>query len=56
VAEVVRNLPIRQVESHLSAAEMTVLSNARCVLVSELSFALTVSDEEAGRRLDVAMA
>ena len=39
VAEVVRNLSIRRVESHLSAGELTVLSNARRVLVSELSFA-----------------
>ncbi len=56
VAEVVRNLSIRQIDSHLSAGEMTMLSNARRVLVSELSFSLNVSDEEAGRRLDVAMA
>jgi CarD family transcriptional regulator len=56
VAEVVRNLSIRQLDSHLSAGEMIMLSKARRVLVSELSFALDVSDEEAGRRLDVAMA
>jgi len=31
-------------------------AKARRVLVSELSFALGVSDEEAGRRLDAAMA
>lgn len=56
VAEVVRNLSIRRDESGLSAGETTMLSKARRVLVSELSFALDVGDEEAGRRLDAAMA
>lgn len=56
VAEVVRNLSMRQTGSHLSAGEMTMLSKARRVLVSELGIAMDVSDEEAGRRLDVAMA
>ena len=56
VAEVVRNLSMRRAESGLSAGETTMLSKARRVLVSELSFALDVGDEEAGRRLDAAMA
>jgi len=56
VAEVVRNLSMRRTDSHLSAGETTMLSKARRVLVSELSFALAVSDEEAGRRLDAALA
>ena len=56
VAEVVRNLSIRHAENGLSAGETTMLSKARRVLVSELSFALDVGDEEAGRRLDAAMA
>jgi CarD family transcriptional regulator len=55
VAEVVRNLSLRQADHGLSAGESTMLSRARRVLVSELSFALDVSDEEAGRRLDAAM-
>jgi CarD family transcriptional regulator len=56
VAEVVRNLSIRRADNGLSAGEMTMLAKARRVLVSELSFALGVSDEEAGRRLDDALA
>ena len=56
VAEVVRNLSMRRAENGLSAGETTMLSKARRVLVSELSFALDVGDEEAGRRLDAAMA
>lgn len=56
VAEVVRNLSMRLIDSHLSAGETTMLSKARRVLVSEVSFALDVSDDEAGRRLDAAMA
>ena len=56
VAEVVRNLSMRRAENGLSAGETTMLSKARRVLVSELSFALDVDDEEAGRRLDAAMA
>jgi len=56
VAEVVRNLSIRRTDGHLSAGETIMLSKARRVLLSELSFALDVSDEEAGRRLDLAMA
>ena len=56
VAEVVRNLSMRRAEHGLSAGETTMLAKARRVLVSELSFALDVGDEEAGRRLDAAMA
>ncbi len=56
VAEVVRNLSIRRADNGLSAGEMNMLAKARRVLVSELSFALDVSDEEAGRRLDDALA
>jgi CarD family transcriptional regulator len=56
VAEVVRNLSMRRAENGLSAGETSMLSKARRVLVSELSFALDVGEEEAGRRLDEAMA
>jgi len=56
VAEVVRNLSLRRTDSHLSVGEMSMLAKARRVLVSELSFALRVSAEEAGRRLDLALA
>jgi CarD family transcriptional regulator len=40
VAEVVRNLTLRNREHHLSNAEKHMLTNARQVLVSELTFAL----------------
>ncbi len=51
VAEVVRNLALRETSKGLSAGEKSMLVKARQVLVSELSFALNVSDEEAMRRL-----
>ncbi len=56
VAEVVRNLSIRHAGKSLSAGEKAMLTRARRILVSELTFALDVSDEEAERRLDTAMA
>ncbi|MFA5566823.1 MAG: CarD family transcriptional regulator [Acidimicrobiia bacterium] len=49
VAEVVRNLALREVSKGLSAGEKSMLVRARSVLVSELSFALDVSEEEALR-------
>ena len=48
VAEVVRNLSIREADKGLSAGEKRMLARARQILVSELTFALNV-DEEAGR-------
>jgi CarD family transcriptional regulator len=52
VAEVVRNLALREVTKGLSAGEKAMLVKARGVLVSELSFALDVSEEEALARLE----
>ncbi len=52
VAEVVRNLALREVTKGLSAGEKAMLVKARGVLVSELSFALNVSEEEALARLE----
>jgi len=56
VAEVVRNLTIRENDKGLSAGERRMLARARQILVSELTFALDVSPEEAERRLDAALA
>ena len=47
VAEVVRNLALREAAKGLSAGEKSLYTKARNVLVSELSFALNVSEEEA---------
>lgn len=47
VAEVVRNLALRDQSKGLSAGEKSMFVKARSVLVSELSFALDVSEEDA---------
>jgi CarD family transcriptional regulator len=56
VAEVVRNLSLRDKEKGLSAGEKRMLGRARQILVSELTFALAVDEEEAERRLDETLA
>ena len=55
VAEVVRNLSIRDKDKGLSAGEKRMLGRARQILVSELTFALDVNEEEAEKRLDQAL-
>ncbi len=55
VAEVVRNLSIRDKDKGLSAGEKRMLTRARQILVSELTFALSVSESEAEVRLDEAL-
>lgn len=52
VAEVVRNLTIREKDKGLSAGEKRMLGKARQILVSELTFALNVDEEAAEERLD----
>jgi CarD family transcriptional regulator len=52
VAEVVRNLSIREQDKGLSAGEKRMLAKARQILVSELTFALNVDEEAAEDRLD----
>src|SRR5271167_1376332 len=52
VAEVVRNLSIRDKDKGLSAGEKRMLNRARQILVSELTFAIGVNEEEAEERLD----
>ena len=56
VAEVVRNLALRETTKGLSAGEKAMLVKARGVLVSELSFALNVSEDEALERLEQQLA
>ena len=55
VAEVVRNLSIRDKDKGLSAGEKRMLSRARQILVSELTFALGVDEETAEVRLNDAL-
>lgn len=55
VAEVVRNLALRDRAKGLSAGEKTLFNKARSVLVSELSFALDVSEDEALERVEGAL-
>jgi CarD family transcriptional regulator len=55
LAEVVRNLSIREKENHLSTGEKRMLARARQILVSELTFAIGVSEEEAEKKLDDAL-
>src|SRR5437879_11832619 len=56
VAEVVRNLALRDQSKGLSAGEKSMFVKARGVLVSELSFALDVSEDEALARLQTTRA
>jgi len=51
VAEVVRNLSIRDKDKGLSAGEKRMLTRARQILVSELTFALNVDTEAAEAKL-----
>jgi CarD family transcriptional regulator len=56
VAEVVRNLTLRDREKGLSAGEKKMLVQARQILVSELTFAIDGSEEEAEAQLVQALA
>jgi CarD family transcriptional regulator len=56
VAEVVRNLSIRDKDKGLSAGEKRMLVKARQILVSELTFALNVDEETAEKKLSDALA
>src|SRR2546429_4253849 len=55
VAEVVRNLSIRDKDKGLSAGEKRMLTKARHILVSELTFAINGTNEEAKHRLNEAL-
>lgn len=52
VAEVVRNLARREKEKGLSAGEKRMLTKARQILVSEVTFAAGVNEDEAHQLLD----
>ena len=56
VAEVVRNLSIRDKDKGLSAGEKRMLAKARQILVSELVFAMDSSEEEAEAQIDKVLA
>ena len=56
VAEVVRNLALRDADKGLSAGEKSMFVKARGVLVSELSFALDVTEDEALDRVQATLA
>jgi CarD family transcriptional regulator len=55
VAEVVRNLALRDQAKGLSAGEKSMFVKARSVLVSELSFALDVPEDEALERVETTL-
>jgi CarD family transcriptional regulator len=52
VAEVVRNLTIRDMERGLSSGEKRMLNQAREILVSELMYAVEVEADEARRMIE----
>lgn len=52
VAEVVRNLSIREREKGLSTGEKRMLSQARQILLSEIIYVLNIDSEKAARMLD----
>jgi CarD family transcriptional regulator len=56
VAEVVRNLALRDADKGLSAGEKSMFVKARQVLVSELAFALNISEDAALDKLTTTLA
>jgi len=56
VAEVVRNLSIREREKGLSTGEKRMLNQARQILLSEIIYVLNIDNEKAARMLDEAFA
>ena len=56
VGEVVRNLALREQSKGLSAGEKAMLEKARRILVSELSVALDITEDEANERIIAQMA
>ncbi len=56
VAEVVRNLALREADKGLSAGEKSMYTKARQVLVSELAFALDITEDAVDERLDATLA
>jgi len=56
VAEVVRNLALREDTKGLSAGEKTLYNKALNILVSELAFALNLTEEKALEKVEDALA
>ena len=56
VAEVVRNLSIRDKDKGLSAGEKRMLTKARQILVSELTFAYETTEEKTEAMIDKVLA
>ena len=52
VAEVVRNLSIREREKGLSTGEKRMLNQARQILLSEIIYVLNIDNDKASRMLD----
>ncbi len=52
VAEVVRNLSIREREKGLSTGEKRMLGQAKKILLSEIIYVLNIDDEKASKMLD----
>ena len=52
LAEVVRNLAIRECEKGLSTGEKQMFTRAKKILASELMYALEMDEEEAEEHLD----
>jgi CarD family transcriptional regulator len=52
VAEVVRNLAIREKDKGLSAGEKRMLAKARQILISELTFAYDIPEEKTEAMID----
>ena len=55
VAEIVRNLALRDRAKGLSAGEKALCQKARSVLISELSFALDIAEDAAIEKVDEAL-
>jgi CarD family transcriptional regulator len=56
LAEVVRNLAIREAEKGLSTGEKQMFTRAKKILASELMYALEMEEEEAEAHLDTILA
>ena len=56
VAEVVRNLALRESSKGLSAGEKSMLDKSRQILVSELSISMDVTEEEASEQVETLLA
>ena len=56
VAEVVRNLALRESAKGLSAGEKSMLDKSRQILISELSISLDVTEDEALEEVETRLA